>query len=289
MAGMEGATLITHRSQSVGYYLRPYRIPALLWQHRSLIRQLVGRAVAARYRGSVLGILWSFILPLTMLMVYTFVFSVVLKARWSSDATGETHTYFALTLFCGLLVYNLFAECIAAAPGLIAANVNYVKRVVFPLEILPVVALGAALVNALISLIVLLAGLGLLLGHFPITLPYFLLALVPLLMLTLGLSWFLASVGVYVRDTGYVISVLLQMLFFLTPLFYPISRLPGPFQIVMRLNPLTVIVEDARRTLMQGQPPDWVWFLAVTILGIVLMQLGYVWFMKTKRGFADVL
>ena len=286
---MEAATRISHQSRSVAYYLRPDHVPVMLWRHRALIRQLVVRAVAARYRGSVLGLLWSFILPLTMLAVWTFVFGVILKGQFEPD-DPPTLSYFALTLFAGVVVYTLFVECVSAAPSVIVAHTNYVKRVVFPLEILPVVTLGSALVNLLCSLAMLLVGIGALEHRFPLHLLEFALVLVPLILLSLGLSWFLASVGVYLRDTAHVVTVVLQMLFYLTPIFYPLSRIPyESLRQAMRANPLTVIVENSRRTLMRGQPPEWLWLGIVTLAGLVALQLGYVWFMKTKRGFADVL
>ena len=156
---MPATTFISHQSRSVGYYLWPHRIPLTVWQNRQLIRQMVGRAVASRYRGSVLGLLWSFLLPLIMLAVYTFVFSVVFRARWGGDGQ-ESKVGFALTLFCGLLLYNVFAECAGGSAGVIQLHANFVKKVVFPLEILPVVTLGAALFNALVSVVILLLGVA---------------------------------------------------------------------------------------------------------------------------------
>ena len=286
---MEAVRHIEVRSQSLAHYLRPDLIPRTLWQHRQLISQLTRRQIAARYRGSVLGVLWSFLLPLIMLVVYTFFFSVILRSRWRLEG-AETQTEFALTLFCGLLLYNFFSEALNGATGAIIGNANYVKKVVFPLEILPVVHVAAALVNALISFGILLVAIAALQHRFPALVGYWPLTIVPLLLLTLGLSWFLASISVYLRDAGYVVSVLLQMLIFLTPIFYPVERLPtAALQAVMRLNPLSVVVESARAVIMYDRAPDWVWLGVVTLVGLAALQLGYVWFMKTRRGFADVL
>ncbi len=163
------------------------------------------------------------------------------------------------------------------------------KKVVFPLEILPVVTLGAALFNALVSVVILLLGVAVFQQRFPVTLVYFPAVVLPLALLSLGAGWFLASVSVYVRDTGHVVTILLQMLMFLTPLFYPISAVPEPFRVFMRLNPLSTVVENARCVLMQGRAPEWLGLGLLTLAGVVVMQLGYVWFMKTKRGFADVV
>jgi lipopolysaccharide transport system permease protein len=278
------------QSRSVAYYLRPDHIPRTLWRHRQLIGQLVKRNLLIRYRGSALGLLWSLLLPLIMLAVYTFAFGMVLGAKWGGPA-DESKVRFALMLFCGLLLFNIFAETATACAGVIVAHANYVKRVVFPLEILPVVALGAALVQGLISSVVLLAGILLFEHHVPATVGYFPLTFIPLLLLCLGLGWFLASLGVYLRDVGQAITVVVQILIFMTPIFYSISILkdhPG-LQFAMRMNPLTIVVENARLTVMRGQPPEWLWMGVVSGLSLVLMQLGYAWFMKTKRGFADVI
>jgi lipopolysaccharide transport system permease protein len=287
-ATMENATLIQGPSRGVRYYLRPDHVPRTLWRHGRLLIQLVRRGVAARYRGSVLGLLWSIVLPLVMLMVYTFVFAVVIPSRWGKEGGGSV-TDFALTMFCGLLLYSIFAETLNGAAATIAFNVSFVKKVVFPLEILPVVTLGTALVNGLISFGILLLGLLIFRHSIPLSIVYFPIAIVPLILLCLGLGWFLASVAVYLRDTGHVVTVILQLLFFMTPIFYSIDQIPPPYQFVMRLNPLSLIIENARRTVMLGQPPEWGYLLATTLCGLTIMQLGYVWFMKTKRGFADVL
>lgn len=259
-----------------------------LWTHRDLIRQMTWRNVLSRYRGSSLGIIWSFILPLVMLGVYTFVFGVVFKSRWPSVASGSTGG-FAVTLYGGLVVYTLFSETLNIAPQVIVGSPNLVKKVVFPLEILPVCSLGAALIHALIGIVALLLCAGLLLHSLSATVFWFPLVLLPLLLLTLGLSWFLASLGVYVRDTGQLIGIVLQVLMFLSPIFYPMEQVPAGFRSVMRLNPLTVIVQETRNTLLWGLRPDWIGLAWVTAVSLIAMQLGYVWFMKTKRGFADVL
>lgn len=285
---METVSIITTRSQPVRYFLNPLVLLRTLWRHRDLIRQLTWRNVLGRYRGSTLGVLWSFVLPLLMLAVYTFVFSVVFQARWP-HATGHSTVGFALTLYCGLIVYSLLSETLGQAPGLIVQNVSYVKKVVFPLEILPLCVLGAALLHALIGVVVLLACAAVFGGVFSATVVYFPLILVPLLLLTLGLAWFLASLGVYLRDTGQVVSVLLLVLMFLTPVFYSVEQVPAGSRQIMLLNPLTTIVENARNTLLWGRPPDWPTLGLVTALALVAMQLGYVWFMKTRRGFADVI
>lgn len=280
--------VISTRSLPVSYYLRPTTLARSLWEHRNLIRQLTWRNVLVRYRGSALGVVWSFVLPLLMLAVYTFVFGVVFKSRWPNAADSST-AGFALTLYCGLVIYTLFSETLNAAPLLIVGNPNYVKKVVFPLEILPLCSLGAALIQAIIGITALLICAGVLTHSLSSTLYLFPLVLLPLMMLTLGLAWFLASLGVYIRDIGQIMSVLLQVLMFLSPIFFSVDHVPPAFKTAMRLNPLTVIVESARNTLLWSRPPEWYWLAGVSLFSFVVMLLGYVWFMKTRRGFADVL
>lgn len=266
----------------------PHRIAGTLWTHRGLLAQMIRRSVASRYRGSVLGPLWALIVPLMMLAVYTFVFGVVMKARWGM-AGPVSVSDFALILFAGLVLYTLFAETVGAAANSVVSNAPLVKKVVFPLEILPVISLGGALVNALISFGVLLLGIVLFQQRFPTLIGYLPLVLLPLIMLALGVGWFVASLGVYLRDTAQVIAIVLQMLIFLTPVFYSIDQMPQAFQQVMLLNPLSTIVESGRDVLMHDRTPNWPRLMGVTLVSLVIMQLGYAWFMKTKRGFADVL
>ena len=258
-----------------------------LWRNRGLIRALVEREVVGRYRGSVLGILWSFFNPVFMLVVYTFVFSVVFKARWS--AGSESRAEFALVLFAGILVFNLFAECVGRAPTLILANANYVKKVIFPLEILPWVAFGAALFHALISLFVWLVFSLVILGVPHATLLLFPLILVPLTLLIMGVSWFLASLGVYLRDVSQVVGVFVTALMFLTPIFYPLSAIPERFRGLMIFNPMAFVVEQTHGLLIFGTGLDWVGYTVLTIFSTLVAWLGFAWFQKTRKGFADVL
>jgi lipopolysaccharide transport system permease protein len=266
----------------------PREMVASFWGHRQLIRNLVQREVLGRYKGSVLGIFWSLITPIFMLVVYTFVFSVVFKARWGTGG-GNSKTEFALVLFAGLMVFNLFAECISKAPGLILANTNYVKKVIFPLEILPWVSMGSALFHFSVSLCVWLLAYLLLFGlpHLHI----FLLPLVlgPLVLFVMGLSWALASLGVYLRDVGQIIGMLITVLMFLTPIFYPASALPPAYQPLVFLNPLTAPIEMTRDLMYWGKLPslNLLALYATGALGFAL--LGFTWFQKTRKGFADVL
>ena len=246
------------------------------------------REVISRYRGSYLGLLWSFVNPVLMLSVYTFVFSVVFKARLGQDVSGDM-LEFALLLFAGLIVFNLFSECISRAHNLILINVNYVKKMIFPLEILPWVTLGSALFHSGISVLVLLIFfIGM--GH-SISWTFLLLPVVifPLLLLIMGLSWLLASVGVFVRDIGQFIGMILTTLLFLSPIFYPASALPESVRSYLFLNPLTFIIEQTRAVILFGQLPDWRGLAIYYAIAALVAWFGLFWFEKTRKGFADVL
>lgn len=269
------------------YSASPKRLLASAWQQRQLIRTLVRRDVAARYQGSVLGNVWALITPLLMLAVYTFIFSVVFNARWSGG--GESRAEFALVLFAGLMVFNCFAECFNRAPRLILDNANYVKKVVFPLEILPIVSLGAAAINLLISVLVWLVFYGVMYGLPHASVLLLPVVLLPLLLLSLGVSWALAALGVYLRDLGQLVGVLSTMLMFLSPIFYPIEALPDEFRSVLNINPLTPIIAQVRDVLYWGKLPAWDYY-ALTLLATSLVAWGgLVLFQKTRKGFADVL
>jgi len=257
------------------------------WRNRQLIVQLTKREVVGRYRGSLLGLAWSFFNPLLMLAVYTFVFSVVFQTRW--NVAGEDKVNFAIILFVGLIVHGLFAECINRAPGLILSNSNYVKRVIFPLEILPCVALGSALFHAAISLVVLLAVQFLTNHSLPWTILIFPLILLPLLLGTAGFAWLLSALGVYVRDISQVTSIFTTVLMFVSPLFYPVSALPKNYQVWLKLNPLTHIIEEGRNVLIFGRMPDWTNWAYALGASIFISTAGFWWFQKTRKGFADVL
>ena len=258
-----------------------------LWVHRQLIARMSQREVIGRYRGSALGLVWSFLTPLFMLAIYTFVFSVVFKARWG--AGEESRTQFAVVLFAGLIVHALFAEVINRAPQLVLGNVNYVKKVVFPLEILPVVQLVAAVFHGLVSVAVLLVAKFFFMGSVPMTALFFPLVILPLLILILGLSWALASLGVFARDVGQTIGLITSVMLFMSPVFFPVESLPASLQPWMRLNPLTFIIEQVRAVLVWGHEPHWSGLLLYAIIAVAVAWLGFAWFQKTRKGFADVL
>jgi lipopolysaccharide transport system permease protein len=265
-------------------------LPAIFssaWRHRELLWQLARREVIGRYRGSALGLLWSFFNPLLMLMVYTFVFGTVFKPRWEHGA--GTRAEFAILLFSGMIVHGLFAECVTRAPLLILANVNFVKRVIFPLEILPWVVMGSAIFHTAVSLAVLFlfAAVVQVPLHWTVALLPF--VVFPLIMLTMGVCWFLASTSVFIRDLNQTIGIAVSLLMFLSPVFYPVTAVPQVYRPLLYLNPLTFVIEQTRELMIWGKLPDWSGLLVYTLCSIVIAWLGFAWFQKTRRGFADVL
>nr|WP_298249723.1 ABC transporter permease [uncultured Halomonas sp.] len=256
--------------------------------NRQLLKRLVWRDVVGRYRGSLIGILWSFVNPLIMLAVYTFVFSYVFQARWSVGE-GEPRSLFALVLFSGLMLHGLLAEVLNRSPVTIVSNVNYVKKVVFPLELLPVVVVGASIFHFAINFLVILLAIVFL--GFPLHATLFLypIVLLPLIPMILGIGWGLSAIGVYVRDVSQVTGILTTLLLFLSPIFFPLERLPELLQNMLLLNPLTVIVENARNVLLWGEMPQWSALLIYTLVSLLVAWLGYSIFRLLRKGFADVL
>lgn len=256
-----------------------------LWHARDLIIQLTERDTRSRYRGSAMGLFWSAIHPLLMLTVYTFFFTEIFPGRWA----GADRLDFALVLFIGLLLHGFVAECLSRAPGLVVEQPNLVKKIVFPLDVLPVVAIGTAIFHLLIGLAIWFAFHLLIVGVPPWTVVFMPFVLVPLVLMTLGVCWFLAAIGVYLRDVGHITPVLSAVLLFASPVFYPLSALKPPFQTIVAASPLTIPIEQARAVLLMGQPPQWDVLAAYAAVAIVVAWLGAAWFRATRKGFADVL
>ncbi len=265
----------------------PREMFASLLRHRLLIGQLVKREIQGRYKGSVFGLLWSFINPLILLAVYTFVFSFVFKTRWGGGSDSKVE--FALALFAGLILHGLLSECINRAPYQILNNPSYVKKVVFPLETLSWVTLFSTLFHSLVSLVVWLIFFVVVHHFVHPTLIFLPLVLLPLLFYSLGLSWFLASLGVYLRDVSQITGIFSTLLLFMSPIFYPISAIPEKYQIYLYLNPLTFIIEQARDVMMWGKTPDWAGLSLTLGISLLVAWGGFAWFQKTRRGFADVI
>ncbi len=265
-----------------------YRVFHQCWLQRQLFLKLLRRDFAERYRGSYLGLLWSLLLPLLSLLVFTFFFGVIFQMRWAGRSDASLSDL-ALILFVGMALYNFLAECLNRAPGLILAHQNYVKNVVFPLEMLPAVMVASAVLTLAATLLVILllqATLGSGLSWTVLLLPMIVL---PLMLFVLGLSGFLASLGVYIRDIQQLIIPLVQLMMFLSPVFYPAAALPEAMRPWLQLNPLALAIEQTRGILLFGQAPDWTPYLLSLVAGGLIALLGAWWFARTRRGFADVL
>ncbi len=267
-------------------------MPALFWRtlfgQPFLMRQLIEREIRDRYKGAALELVWVVVNPLLLLAIYGFVFGVVFKARFPGLADAPEVAY-PLVLFSGLIVHALMAECLSRAPSLVVQHANYVKKVVFPLEVLPVVVMGGALFHAAIAVAILLAGL-VAFGHPPgwtaLLLPV---VWLPLVLLTLGLTWFLASLGVFLRDIDQIIRLAIMLLLFVSPVFYPVEAVPEALRPLLHLNPLTPVIEATRDVLLWGRLPDPASYAGGLALGLFVAWHGLYWFARTKHSFADVV
>ena len=272
---------------SFNHSTSPRAIVRSLINHRELLWELVKRDFIGRYKGSMMGVAWSLLHPILMLVIYTLVFSVAFKARWGIGE--ESKVAFALVLFSGMIVHGLFAECLNRAPGLIISQPNYVKKVVFPLEILPWVALCSALLHFLVSIGLLLIFCifsGVSMKATVILVP---IVMLPLLLMTLGLTWLFASLGVYLRDIAQGMGVVTTVLMFLSPVFYKTSAFPEEYRILFALNPLTLPIEQLRDVMLWGYAINWSSWAISLFVGITICYFGFWWFQKSRRGFADVL
>lgn len=273
----------TIRSRLMKHVGRMY--PLLPWQHHYLIRQLARRDVLARYKGSVLGIGWGLLFPLLILTAYTFVFRTVFKARWPGG--GDSTTEFALQVFSGLVVFNLFADLLNRAPRLVLEQPNLVKRVVFPLEILPWVALCSGLFHASLALIILLLAVAVVgpgVTPWALAAPVIFMATLPTL---LGLAWLLSGLGVFIRDVSHAMGPTVTMLMFMSPVLYPAEALPPHMRPWLWLNPLTLPIENLRNVLLRNQPPQWEGLLIYTIVGLIFAYLAFRFFNRLKPAFSD--
>ncbi|WP_165585303.1 ABC transporter permease [Roseococcus sp. SYP-B2431] len=267
----------------------PSRLPAFFrscLMHRELIARLVGREVSQRFRGSMLGLSWALLLPLLTAVVYTFVFSAIFQSRWGNS---QSHADFALMLLIGMAVHSLFAEAVGRAPGLVVGNPSYVTKVIFPLEILPVVAVLAAVLNAAIMLAIVIGGQLVLKGVAHWTVVFLPVILLPYLVFVAAGVMLCAAIGVFMRDLSQVIGLMVTMTFFLTPIFYPLEAVPERFRIVMRLNPLTSIIEQSRTVIIHGGLPDFASLAIYSLCALLSLAIGFWAFQRLRPGFADVL
>lgn len=269
--------------------LSPRAFARSFWQRRELLSTFSRIELYSRYHGSQLGVLWGLVTPLVTLAVYTFVFSVVFKPSWAGGGQAGGVAGYALTLFAGLMVFEVFAGCVNRTPRLLSENVNFIKKVLFPLEILPVGSLFAVSLESLASMLLVAAGVLATTGSLSWTALLAPLAYVPLGMFTLGVCWFLAPVGVFLKDLGNVVGVAVQLYFFATPILYPLSAVPEPWRGVLAFNPLHPVVDHLRRTIIWGQAPDFAALGAATAFSALVMLAGYSFFVNVKRLFADAV
>lgn len=272
------------RERRLSNPLSPY---VILSVDGRLTFELTRRDIAGRYRGAIGGSLWAFLTPLFMLAIYSFVFGYIFQSRWTAAESGNVH--FSIVLFVGLVFANFLSECLNRAPGLLVSNANYVKKVVFPLDVLPWVAVGTALFHAAISVLVLVLAMlatGTSIPWTIVLLPLVFLLFVPMVA---GFCWFLAAMGVFFRDLQQIVAVFSTALVFLAPVFYPRTMLPEEYRWLLMLNPLSFVVEAAHDVVLWGHLPDWRLACAYALVSLAVAWGGWVVFQLSRRGFADVL
>ena len=258
-----------------------------LIKNRELIIQLSNKEITSNYRGSFLGLGWSFLNPIIMLSIYTFIFSVIFEAKWGIDTNNKTE--FALILFSGIIVHSLFCEILNSSPYLLSSNQNFVKKIVFPLEILPVVKFNASLFNSIISIFILLIGCFISSGNLNWKVAFFPITLFPIIPLTIGTGWLFSSLGVYIKDIGQFTGILTTLLMFLCPIFYPLSAVPIFWQKFMYINPLTLIVQEFRSVIIYSNFPNFKYLALHFLISLFYSIICFSWFQKSRKGFPDTL
>ncbi|MFH1067121.1 MAG: ABC transporter permease [bacterium] len=268
--------------------LLPWRVWTRLFQYRELIQQFTRREILGRYKGSALGIFWSFLNPLFMLAIYTIVFGFIFQARYGQTAS-ETKMDYALALFCSLNIFHFFAEVVSHAPTLLVNNPNFITKVVFPLEIFGVASIGSAIVHLMISMTPLLIALLLVQGQIHLTALYVLPWLIPLALFSLGITWALSSAGIFLRDINALISPFVLVLLYVSAVFYPIAKVPEQFRWLFALNPLAQIIDQSRKVMVWGMSFDFTLWCVLFLASLIVCHGGYAFFMRAKRLFADRL
>jgi lipopolysaccharide transport system permease protein len=265
----------------------PIHITKHLFGHRYLIAQLTRRDVLLKYRGSYLGIGWSFLYPLLLLAAFTFVFGKVLGSRWP-QSEGHGGAPLSLIMYCGLIVFNVFSEVAGAAPRLIQGYQSYVKKIVFPVEILPVVLVATACTHAVINLVILLLAVALM-GNMHITLLLIPIVMLPMVFFAFGIAWLLAAAGVFIRDLSHVMPVFIQIFMFLSPVFYAVSTVPEYLHWFYWINPLSAVIEDLRIVALSGEMPNWGKWILTLLVSLITAIVGYASFQRGREEFADAL
>jgi lipopolysaccharide transport system permease protein len=274
--------------QSLGRLLLPNRIAADLLRHRELIVAYTRREFQAVHRGTYLGLVWTVLSPLIMLALFTFVFGGIFNGKFNPKV-NETPVEFALALFVGLGFFNVFAQAMGAAGGLVTANAAYVKSLAFPLEILPVASVLNALLNLAIALAICFAAQLYLNGHWHATSLWLLAHAICITLLGLGVSWFLSSLSVFIRDVPALVGPINMVLMFVSGCFFPLSVMSPRIRWIVELNPLAVIIDQARGALLYGLTPALGSLAYVFLFSLAIAVGGYAFFMKAKPAFADVI
>lgn len=257
-------------------------------KYKDLLTQLVQRDIASKFKGTAFGVFWSVATPLIMLLVYTYVFSTIFQARWGATQLAEKSA-FAIMLFIGLTTHNLFAESVSRSCEAIRSNTNYVKRVIFPLELLPTSIVASTLVQYLINIALIIAAVVITTGRIPYHSVFLPIVAAPLILFTWSISYLTAALGVFIRDLSQSLSLFLTVLLFLSPVFYPADAIPEKFRVWLHLNPLTFIIEQTRAILYWNTPVNWVGLGIYYAVALTMLWLTYAFFQKSRRGFADVL
>lgn len=265
--------------------LNPLAIGAGLLRHRAIIGQLTKRDLLLKYRGAYFGVAWAFFYPLLLLAVFSLVFGNIVPARWGNAGAGQSNV---LWLYSGLVVFSFFAEAVSRAPALIRGYPAFVKKILFPVETLPVTLVGTAVLHLLLNLGILLAATAAL-AELHATALLAPLVLLPAVLVALGCAWLAAAVGVFIRDLVNIIPILVQGLLFLSPIFYSLDAVPANVRPLILVNPLSTTIEQLRDVLFLGRAPDWSAWLAVLIVGVAMTCVGYAVFQHLREEFADVL
>ena len=265
----------------------PQNVVRTFLDHKSLIFRLAAREIRARYKGSMIGVVWAFLVPAMMLAIYTYVFTVVFQAKWNQQVSNRTD--FALALFAGLIVFNLFAESVGRAPSLLAENSTYITKVIFPLESLCWVQLLVSGFGAAVSTAILLIFYTAVNGIPSATIFWLPLVLLPLVLFLLGAMLIIVPLGLYIPDVRQVIPPMISLMTFASPVFYPVEALPSVARTIISLSPITFTIEQFRRVLLGHANPSFAGILVFGMVGSLFAWLGYLFFFVTKRGFADVI
>ena len=272
----------------MSYFSRPFLAIYTIVTHQQLLKQLLIRSISLRYKGSMLGIFWTITQPLLMLFVYSFVFGLIFQPKWAETDSIGMQSY-PIFIFSGLSIFNIFAECVNGSAPLIIQHTSYVKKVVFPLELLPLNLVLASFIFGSVWILLLLLGIFFVAGQFYLSVILLIVPLISLFFFSLGLSYFFSSICVFLRDTQYFLAILVQILSFVTPIFFPLAVVPEKFRWILLCNPLAHIVEYVRNVCLYNIVPDWDYSLILIFSSLAFFYFGLLWFIATKKGFADVL